>query len=436
MKEHGNEMSTDTEVLTRVGPGTPMGELMRQYWFPAAMSSEVKKDSAPLRLKLLGEKLIAFRDSTGRVGILDHRCPHRCASLFYARNEEEGIRCVYHGWKFDVDGNCVEAPNLPKDQTVRDRVKATAYATQEKAGLIWIYMGKREVPPPMPDLPALSLPEDKLSIWCVQRQCNYLQAMEGDIDTSHLGFLHGGLAAAEDPALVNRSPEYKVADTECGVIYGAHRAQGEHHMNWRFANFSLPFWTQPPPTKLGRDPVARAFVPMDDERTMFFSISNKSFVLSNHPNEDKRNLLGGAVGVTFDYQYQPITTDWYGRWRLKSNESNDYLIDREVQRTGSFTGIEGLEIQDVAITESIGPITDHSLEHLAPSDIMVVRTRRRLLRAAIALRDQGTVPPGVDQPAAYGQAWGGFTIAPKDVDWLDVYRLNTAGSSASEEAAG
>jgi phthalate 4,5-dioxygenase len=428
-------MSNDTEILTRVGPGTPMGELMRQYWFPAAVSSEVSADGAPLRLKLLGEKLIAFRDTSGRVGILDQRCPHRCASLFFGRNEGEGLRCVYHGWKFDVDGNCLEAPNLPDDGAVRKRVKAKAYRTQERAGLIWVYMGKREVPPPMPDLQALSLPESERSIWCVQRECNYLQAMEGDIDTSHLGFLHGGLATPDDPAVANKSPEYKVADTECGVIYGAHRAHDESHTNWRFANFSLPFWTQPPPTKLGRDPVARAFVPMDDEHTMFFSISNQDFVLSNHPNEDKRNLLGGAVGVTFDYQYQPITTDWYGRWRLKANQTNDYFIDREVQRDGSYTGIDGLEIQDVAITESMGPITDHSLEHLSPSDIMVVRTRRRLLRAAIALRDEGTIPPGVDQPEAYGKAWGGFTIADKNVDWLEVYRSKTVDATSTMEAS-
>jgi phthalate 4,5-dioxygenase oxygenase subunit len=418
-------MNKENELLTQVGPGTPMGELMRQYWFPAAVSDEVVADGAPLRLKLLGESLIAFRDSVGRVGILDQRCPHRCASLFFGRNENAGLRCVYHGWKFDVDGHCIEAPNLPDDKTVRSKVKAKAYRTQECAGLIWIYMGKRETPPPLPALAALALPEPARSIWCIQRNCNYLQAMEGDIDTSHLGFLHGGLAAPDDPAIANRSPEYKVADTACGVIYGAHRAADSEHTNWRFANFSLPFWTQPPPTPLGRDPVARCFVPMDDTHTMFFSISNQSFVLSNHPNEDKKNLLGGAIGATFDYQYLPNTTDWFGRWRLKSNSSNDYFIDREVQRDGSYTGIEGLEIQDVAITESMGPITDHALEHLSPSDVMVVRTRRRLARAATELRDQGTAPPGVDQPEAYANAWGGYTTARKDVDWLEVYRAGT-----------
>jgi phthalate 4,5-dioxygenase len=423
-------MSKDGEILTRVGPGTPMGELMRQYWIPAAISTEVTSDGAPLRLKLLGEQLIAFRASSGRVGIMDHRCPHRCASLFFGRNENDGLRCVYHGWKFDVEGNCVDAPNLPNDQAVRDKVKAKSYQVEERAGLIWVYMGKREIPPPLPGLPALDLPEDKRSIWCVQRECNYLQSMEGDIDTSHLGFLHGGLAQSHDPAVANRAPEYKVAETEAGVVYGAFRAVDDDHNNWRYASFSFPFWTQPPPTPLGRDPVARAFVPMDDTHTMFFSISTQNFVLSNQPNEDKENLLGGAIGVTFDYQFLENTTDWYGRWRLKSNRTNDYLIDRSVQRDGSYTGIEGLEIQDVAITESMGPITDHDLEHLAPSDIMVARTRRRLLRAAIGLRDHGTTPPGVDQPAAYGRAWGGFTTAERNADWLDVFEKKTTKEPA------
>lgn len=419
-------MTTDSEILTGVGPGTPMGELMRQYWLPALMSSELKADAAPIRLKLLGEQLVAFRDTSGRVGILDQRCPHRCASLFLGRNEADGIRCVYHGWKFDVDGNCLEAANLPGSLAQRNRIKAKAYRTQERAGLVWVYMGSREVPPELPQLQALDLPDEELSIWCIQRQCNYLQAMEGDIDTSHLGFLHGGMVDSGDVAVANRAPEYKVADTECGVVYGAFRQQDEENLNWRYASFSLPFWTQPPPTPLGRDPVARAFVPMDDTHTMFFSISNKQFVLSAHDNEDKHNLLGGAPGITFGYEYLPNTTDWYGRWRLASNASNDYNINRDVQRSESFTGIEGLEIQDVAITESMGPITDHSWEHLVPSDIMVARTRRRLLRAAIALRDEGTVPPGVDQPAAYSGAWGGFTLAEKSEDWLDVYRAKTA----------
>jgi len=167
----------ENELLTRVGPGTPMGALMRQYWIPACLSSEVKADGDPLRLMLLGERLIAFRDSTGRVGVLDHRCPHRCASLFFGRNEEGGLRCVYHGWKYDVAGNCLDMPNLPADQDFRDKVKAKAYKVAERGGLIWVYMGEREVAPPPPALEAMLCPPDETNLLARQRECNWLQAL-------------------------------------------------------------------------------------------------------------------------------------------------------------------------------------------------------------------------------------------------------------------
>jgi phthalate 4,5-dioxygenase len=141
--------ATDGHDLTRVGAGTVMGELMRQYWIPAAASSELKPDGDPMRLMVLGEALIAFRDSSGRVGVLDHRCPHRCASLFLGRNEENGIRCVYHGWKFDVDGRCLEMPNVPPPQDFKEKVQAKSYKVREQAGLIWVYMGARAEPPPI-----------------------------------------------------------------------------------------------------------------------------------------------------------------------------------------------------------------------------------------------------------------------------------------------
>ena len=157
------------ELLTRVGPGTVLGEMMREYWIPAALSSELVADGPPVRLVLLGEKLIAFRDSDGRVGIMDHRCPHRCASLFYGRNEESGIRCIYHGWKFDVEGNCLDQPNLPEHQVFKHKVKAKAYRTYERNGLVWVYMGARAETPPLPGFEALGLPESQLRISFVQR---------------------------------------------------------------------------------------------------------------------------------------------------------------------------------------------------------------------------------------------------------------------------
>ena len=207
--------------LTRVGPGTLMGEMMRQYWVPAAASGELSADSDPIRLVLLGERLIAFRDSDGVVGVMDHRCPHRCASLFLGRNEQGGIRCVYHGWKFSTDGTCVDMPNVaPED---RFAVKAKAYPAAERNGLIWVYLGSRAEPPPLPQVEANLL--SAVTIQFVQRDCNWLQAMEGDIDTSHFGFLHAGHITQDmlepDSGLYhtvgNRAPKYHVTDTPWGI---------------------------------------------------------------------------------------------------------------------------------------------------------------------------------------------------------------------------
>ena len=182
----------ESTLLTRVGPGSTMGDFMRQYWIPAAKSSELVADGAPVRLMLLGEQLIAFRDSAGRVGVMDHRCPHRCASLFFGRNEEDGLRCVYHGWKYDVDGICLDMANVPPHQDFKDKVRAKAYPACERNGVVWTYMGPRKEPPPLPAIEAALMPVGKTAITFVQRECNWLQAIEGDIDTSHFGFLHAG----------------------------------------------------------------------------------------------------------------------------------------------------------------------------------------------------------------------------------------------------
>src|SRR5262245_46735173 len=200
LKYAGAHMASaiESDELTRVGPGTIMGDLMRQYWLPAAKSSEVKAGGEPLKLLLLGEKLIAFRDEkTGRVGVMDQRCPHRCASLFLGRNEPGGIRCIYHGWKFDVDGNCLEMPNVAPTQRFEDKVKAKAYKVNERGGLIWVYMGARAEAPPMPMIEATLLPEDEVNAQFVQRECNWMQALEGDIDTSHFSFVHIGSVPAD-----------------------------------------------------------------------------------------------------------------------------------------------------------------------------------------------------------------------------------------------
>ncbi len=414
----------ESEALTRVGPGTMMGTMMRQYWLPAAKSSEVSAGGDPLRLMLLGEKLIAFRDRSGRVGVMDHRCPHRCASLFFGRNEEGGIRCVYHGWKFDTDGNCVDMPNLPADQDFRDKVKAKTYRAQERAGLIWVYMGSAAEAPPLPEIEATLVDEAELIPMFAQRECNWLQALEGDIDTSHFGFLHAGSIRPEQVSednwlkyqVGNRAPAYQVADTDYGTMYSAFRPAEDGNTYWRFAHFGFPFWTWVPQGDITDRVQARAWVPMDDTHTMFVSLTWTK--MTRMPPLKNGQQIPGARPLI---DYLPATTDWYGRWRPAANASNDYQIDREAQRNDViYTGISHIHMQDQAITESMGDIVDHSFEHLAPSDQMITRTRRRLLIAARALRDRNEVPPGAETPAIYARIRSGETVAPGD-DWRTVY---------------
>ncbi len=423
--------------LTRTGPGTPMGEVMRCYWIPACKSSELVADGAPVRLMLLGEKLIAFRDSAGRAGIMDHRCPHRCASLFLGRNEENGLRCVYHGWKFDVEGNCVDMPSVPSHQDFRQKVKAKAYKTIEKAGIVWVYMGDQANVPELPGFEILDMPESEINVGFVMRSCNYLQALEGEIDTSHFGFLHAGHVDPDDVpedeplrnTIVNRAPEYGVADTDWGTQYAGYRESSPGQTYWRFANFLFPFWTQAPNGEFESHMHARAWVPLDDHHCMFVFIWWKKAQAANSmptPVYKDGSPIGGAGRGN---EMLPNTTDWLGRWRMADNEANDWSIDREAQASNRiYTGIEGIHLQDQAITESMGPITDFDFEHLSPADRMITRTRRRILLALRALRDHGTRPPGADDPDVYRGARSGYFTTQTGSSWDDAYKASFAAA--------
>ncbi|HEX7891091.1 MAG TPA: Rieske 2Fe-2S domain-containing protein [Ramlibacter sp.] len=419
----------NSEMMTRVGPGTVMGDLMRRYWLPALASGELKPDGDPVRLMLLGEKLIAFRDSSGRVGVMDHRCPHRCASLFFGRNEHDGMRCVYHGWKFDVDGNCLDMPNVQNGDELKAKVKARAYKSAERAGVVWVYMGPQDQVPPLPMLEAAMVPESEASVRFVQRSCNWLQALEGDIDTSHFGFLHAGHAGPDDfqddhpmrHTVTNRAPEYHVTDTPWGTSYGAYREEADGRMSWRVANFLFPFFTQAPNSDFMSNVGVRAWVPMDDEHTMVVMLGWKKSpgAYTGIPLKNGKPIPGFAPAV----DYLPNSTDWHGRWRPVARAENDYEIDREAQRSNEiYTGIRMVFMQDQAVTESMGAITDHSLEHLVPSDQMVARTRRRVLKAAVALRQEGTLPPGVSDPQVMWEARSGSFHTPGEADWQQAYR--------------
>ena len=418
----------DNELISRVGPGSPMGELMRQYWIPALKSSELKADGDPVRLMLLGERLVAFRDSSGRVGIIDHECPHRCASLFYGRNEEGGLRCIYHGWKFDVTGRCLDTPNVPQHLDFKDKVRAKAYAIEERGGVIWTYMGSGAAPA-LPAMLTNRLPEEEVNLTLFMRECNWLQALEGDYDTSHVGFLHGGKRTladyrADDPqrfGAINRAPTYEVSERPWGVMYAAIRPADSGQDYWRIGQFLFPFWSITPSSPITERVGMRAWVPMDDTHVMAFQIRRK---------KPGANGVDGMPNPRADYL--PNTTDWYGRWRLTVNPRNDHGLDRERQRSVNYSGIVGITQQDQAVTESMGPIVNRGKEHLAPSDRMIMVTRRRLIEAAKGLRDAKTIPPGAHEPSLYTSVAGGYFLAPAGRPLAEVYDEQLAALRAAQ----
>jgi phthalate 4,5-dioxygenase oxygenase subunit len=417
----------ENELITHVGPGTPMGSFMREYWVPALLSSEVPApDSDPVRILLLGEKLIAFRDSNGQVGLMDHNCPHRGASLFFGRNEECGLRCVYHGWKFDAQGNCIDMPNEPAESDFKQKVKAVAYATQERGGIVWAYLGPRQQPPPLPDLEANMEPGAEQVVRATQIDCNWLQSMEGDIDTTHVGFLHyGGLKAEDQPPgsfseyqLRNKTAHFEVIDTEGGAAYGAKRPAADGQNYWRIAQWCFPFYTFTPPGVLGTKKGGSARVPMDDTHTMTFSV----VAARRRPNTGPGS---GPNSPNPFAKLQPNTSDWYGRFRPVQQLENDYLLNRDAQRKNEgpsgYTGIDAIGMQDAAMTTSMGGIVDREKERLGSTDAMVIRVRRRLIAAVQAHMRSGAVPPGVDDPEVYRVRSGGVFL-PEGADWVEATR--------------
>ncbi|HUZ78666.1 MAG TPA: Rieske 2Fe-2S domain-containing protein [Chloroflexota bacterium] len=418
----------DNEYLCHIGPGTPMGAFMREYWVPAVRSDELPApDCAPLRVRLLGEDLIAFRVTSGKVGLVQNSCPHRGASLFFGRNEEQGLRCVYHGWKFDLSGQCVDMPNEPAESNFKQKVKAVAYPCAERNGIIWTYMGSRSTPPPLPDFEANMLGEGSYDISIIHRPCNWMQGWEGEMDTVHQAFLHNGAVKVPDTTpgtldyYIARTPAplFSVVETEFGTSYGAWRPADDDTYYWRIAHMLFPFYAMIPTGAIGYEVRFAAYVPMDDTHTLHWEIAARLNNDAELPAWARRPQgRGGPANRPRDL-FLPNTTDWYGRFNTRQNWDNDYEIDREAQRTWkSFTGIAGIRQQDMAVTESMGPLMDRTKEHLGTTDALIIRTRRKLIACAKALAEQGTTPPGVDSPEVYRQRSGGVVL-PREQGWWD-----------------
>jgi len=371
----------ENEFLTRVAPGTAMGNLMRRYWIPALLSEEISlSDCAPVRVRLLGEDLVAFRDSNGRVGLLDEHCSHRGTSLFFGRNEECGLTCIYHGWKYDVEGNVLETPAEPADSDFKKKIHHTAYPCHETAGIVFTYMGPPRKRPLMPAYEWVSLPADRMHVVKAYLDCNYLQGIEGDFDSSHTSFLHCNNLS--DLARLNRdgAPALEAEATEYGMRAISIRKLSADQSYVRISPFILPAFSivPGPATAKFEEHDSRAFrfwIPRDDTSTWFYILTMRDAPFS----DDER----AAARSWVDSNYRRVR-----------NAGNDYLQDRELQKTRSYSGIKAVipAEQDACATESMGPVYDRTREHLGYSDKTIIALRKTLLLAAKSVQE-GREPP-------------------------------------------
>ena len=410
----------DNQLLARVGPGTPMGEVFRRFWQPFLLAQEVAEpDGPPVRVTLLGEKLICFRDTTGRLGLVDRYCAHRRAELFFARNEECGLRCTYHGWKFDIEGNVLEMPAEPPNTPLLKEVKLKAYPVREWGGVIWAYMGPRnKMPPEPPQLEWGMVPDSHRYITKRLQESNYAQGVEGGIDSSHVSILHSKLKPEPDRPFRERqvsissqvpylamdtSPKFFIRDTDYGFLIGARRTVSEDEYYWRITQFLLPFYTIIARTQEDGPMMGHAWTPIDDHNTW-------TFTMTWNPVR--------PLGKDIDDNHVHADTFDDGSYRPKLNRNNEYGLDREHQRLHSCSGMAGgIGIQDSAIQESMGPITDRAKEHLGTSDSAIVSYRKRLLKLARDF-ESGIEPAPPAHPEWYKVRTAGVVLK-KGIDFQE-----------------
>ncbi|HXP94484.1 MAG TPA: Rieske 2Fe-2S domain-containing protein [Candidatus Binatia bacterium] len=385
----------ENERLTRVGPGTPMGNLYRRYWVPAALSSELAEpDGPPVHIRILGEDLIAFRDSNGKIGLVDAYCPHRRAPMFFGRNEECGLRCVYHGWKFDASGACVDMPSEPPDSLFKTKVTIKSYPTWEGGGMVWTYMGPPELQPEPPDYELVRAPATHRFTSKTYEDCNWLQALEGGLDTSHSSFAHNQ-SVGDKSYLRNydTAPRLEVERTDYGYTYAGIREIGDQHYV-RAYHYFMPAQQmrgrvigrkggmEKTPTISGH-----IWVPVDEGATNVYN-----WYYSYDPKIPITKEAAHELELNYGRAPEQMIP---GTFRLKLNLSNDYEVDRQIQKTQTFTGITGVNTQDFALQEGMGKIVDRSKEHLGTSDRAII-VMRQLLLEAIRVNDEGGTPRGVD----------------------------------------
>ncbi len=364
------------ELITHTNAGTPMGDMMRRYWIPALLSEEIPEpDCPPAQVRLLGEELVAFRDTNGRIGLLEEHCLHRGTSLFYGRNEECGLRCIYHGWKYDVEGNVLDTPAEPAGSNFKSKLKHVAYPCREAGGMIWTYMGPPETRPPFPHFYWMDLPASHTYVTKCLQECNYLQGLEGECDSSHLSFLHREFSLEGEQQLyaMDSAPQYEIEETDFGLRMIATRKGPEGTSYVRVSSFVMPSGCFIP----ARNQEYHIYIPADDTHSWRYDMG----------------WFKDRPATPDDVIRQPEIGPDYRRIRRPDNH---YLQDREKQRRQTFTGIENFLNHDSCATETMGPLFDRSREHLGVSDKAVITVRRRLIDAVQAFQ-RGEEPP---MPAA------------------------------------
>ena len=412
------------ELLTRVGPGTPMGDMLREYWVPACRSAKLEADGAPERVRLFGENFVAFRATDGRVGFIAEGCPHRCASMALARNEGNGLRCIFHGWKVSVDGVCVDAPTEPEERRAAfaAKVPVRAFPVREAGNVVWVYLGKEKSPPRFPDFEFTHLPPTHVNPSRGKLHANWLQGFEALLDSAHVSYLHSRTQRTKGTSnreirymFENGAPSFEFIEQPYGFREGAIREQTDGHIYARIREVVMPWWSFiPGPAGAG---VVCCSIPMDDEWTSQWYISFNA----HQPLPEGRNpMFGTDSGDPDDF-----TSDM-------GDVTNMWHQDRKAMKEGHWSGIVGRTnaYEDFIVQESMGPIVDRAQEHLGQADLVIVRARRMLIDAVRHFEKSGDTPfvRGVN----FARIRALSIICPKDQDWKSFDPFNPASLAGAE----
>lgn len=405
----------DNERLTRVGPGTPMGEMLRELWTPACRSAALEADGAPLRVRLLGEDFIAFRATDGRLGFFDEACPHRCASLALARNEENGLRCIFHGWKFSVDGKCIDAPTEPtgRRKAFAAKVPVNAYPVREAGGMVWVYLGRRDTPPEFYNFEFHEPPAESL-LRCAVVHGNWLQGVEGQLDTAHLNFLHSTSTPRRRGSiqgLIQRGsePRFEFIDQPYGFREAALRDLPDGSIYARIREVVAPYYSLIPGAH-GEPRFVVVIVPIDDEWSAHWYYYLNPF--GPVPDWYRDNALARAGADDNDFAAD------------RGDASNMWHQDRGAMQNGHWSGLtKNFVYEDFIIEESMGPVADRSREYLGTSDAVITRFRKILLEA-LKDHDKGKLPFGVGDSLDYSGIRALAIRYPGDVDWRGINLLD------------